>query len=265
VFTYSLNFENRGWSGSPEGIPASDSPTTAGCRTGPDGFLLWRRALLLLRTRPENMATSRSTPLREHGHHSIAAGLRDVSYEPFTRSLDLLRSAHHRDHRDFESALRLWPMLKVRSAGASRWTPPSCADVQIRYPLPLPPSRAARAACQQVLVAAGPSVGVQGLCLRAISGGGLPAPAGDRTVYPGGRCFVRGTKWICRGPVPGIAAAAGRAGRRGGDRIRAGAYCRPGGSSRLRRRGPRPEDETESGDAGGSGDETAPEAAGDRR
>ena len=42
---------------------------------------------------PENMATLRNlaiNTLREHDHHSIAAGLRHVSYEPFTRPLDLL-------------------------------------------------------------------------------------------------------------------------------------------------------------------------------
>ncbi|MFD5513634.1 ISAs1 family transposase, partial [Streptomyces sp. NPDC127051] len=42
---------------------------------------------------PQNMATLRSlaiNKLREHGHASIAAGLRDTSYEPFTRPLDLL-------------------------------------------------------------------------------------------------------------------------------------------------------------------------------
>jgi predicted transposase YbfD/YdcC len=42
---------------------------------------------------PENMATLRNltiNTLRDHGHHSIAAGLREVSYTPFTRPLDLL-------------------------------------------------------------------------------------------------------------------------------------------------------------------------------
>ncbi|MFE1045457.1 ISAs1 family transposase [Streptomyces olivaceus] len=42
---------------------------------------------------PENMATLRNLAinrLREHGHTSIAAGLREMSYEPFTRPLDLL-------------------------------------------------------------------------------------------------------------------------------------------------------------------------------
>ncbi|WP_328624550.1 ISAs1 family transposase [Streptomyces sp. NBC_00353] len=42
---------------------------------------------------PENMATLRNlaiNKLREHGHTSIAAGLREMSYEPFTRPLDLL-------------------------------------------------------------------------------------------------------------------------------------------------------------------------------
>ncbi|WP_272902854.1 hypothetical protein [Streptomyces sp. BA2] len=29
--------------------------------------------------------------LHEHGHTNIAAGLREVPYEPFTRPLDLLR------------------------------------------------------------------------------------------------------------------------------------------------------------------------------
>ncbi|MCX5215846.1 ISAs1 family transposase [Kitasatospora sp. NBC_00240] len=42
---------------------------------------------------PENMATLRNlaiNTLRDHGHASITAGLRHVSYEPFTRPLDLL-------------------------------------------------------------------------------------------------------------------------------------------------------------------------------
>ncbi len=42
---------------------------------------------------PENMATLRNlaiNKLREHGHTNIAAGLRKMSYEPFTRPLDLL-------------------------------------------------------------------------------------------------------------------------------------------------------------------------------
>lgn len=42
---------------------------------------------------PENMATLRNlaiNKLREHGHTNIAAGLRAMSYEPFTRPLDLL-------------------------------------------------------------------------------------------------------------------------------------------------------------------------------
>jgi predicted transposase YbfD/YdcC len=42
---------------------------------------------------PENMATLRNlaiNELREHGHTNIAAGLRKMSYEPFTRPLDLL-------------------------------------------------------------------------------------------------------------------------------------------------------------------------------
>ncbi|WP_432196768.1 ISAs1 family transposase [Streptomyces sp. bgisy027] len=42
---------------------------------------------------PETMATLRNLAinrLREHGHTSIAAGLREMSYEPFTRPLDLL-------------------------------------------------------------------------------------------------------------------------------------------------------------------------------
>ncbi|MFF7987561.1 hypothetical protein ACFZDK_52360 [Streptomyces sp. NPDC007901] len=42
---------------------------------------------------PENMATPRSFAigiLRTAGHHSIAAGLREVSYTPFTRPLDLI-------------------------------------------------------------------------------------------------------------------------------------------------------------------------------
>jgi predicted transposase YbfD/YdcC len=42
---------------------------------------------------PENMATLRNlaiSTLRAAGHHSIAAGLRHVSYQPFTRPLQLL-------------------------------------------------------------------------------------------------------------------------------------------------------------------------------
>ena len=42
---------------------------------------------------PENMATLRNlaiNTLRDHGHTSIPAGLRHISYEPFTRPLDLL-------------------------------------------------------------------------------------------------------------------------------------------------------------------------------
>ncbi|GGV03384.1 ISAs1 family transposase [Streptomyces albospinus] len=42
---------------------------------------------------PENMAALRNlaiNTLREHGHRNIAAGLRHVSYDPFTRPLDLL-------------------------------------------------------------------------------------------------------------------------------------------------------------------------------
>ncbi|WP_225321036.1 ISAs1 family transposase [Streptomyces sp. HIT-DPA4] len=42
---------------------------------------------------PENMATLRNlaiNKLREHGHTNIAAGLREMSYQPFTRPLDLL-------------------------------------------------------------------------------------------------------------------------------------------------------------------------------
>lgn len=42
---------------------------------------------------PENMATLRNlaiNALRTAGHRNIAAGLRHVSYEPFTRPLDLL-------------------------------------------------------------------------------------------------------------------------------------------------------------------------------
>ena len=45
---------------------------------------------------PENMATLRNlaiNKLREHGHTNIAAGLREMSYEPFTRPLDLLSIA----------------------------------------------------------------------------------------------------------------------------------------------------------------------------
>ncbi|MEV0505687.1 ISAs1 family transposase [Streptomyces spectabilis] len=43
---------------------------------------------------PENMATPRNlaiNTLRDAGHRNIAAGLREVSYTPFTRPLDLLR------------------------------------------------------------------------------------------------------------------------------------------------------------------------------
>ncbi|MFE5549630.1 transposase, partial [Streptomyces sp. NPDC056534] len=43
--------------------------------------------------RPENMATLRNlaiNTLRDAGCHSIAAGLQEVSYTPFTRPLDLL-------------------------------------------------------------------------------------------------------------------------------------------------------------------------------
>lgn len=39
------------------------------------------------------MATLRNlaiNTLRDAGHHSIAAGLREVSYTPFTRPLDLI-------------------------------------------------------------------------------------------------------------------------------------------------------------------------------
>ncbi|MCY0919453.1 hypothetical protein OS965_14870 [Streptomyces sp. H27-G5] len=36
---------------------------------------------------PHNLAIS---TLRDAGHHSIAAGLREISYTPFTRPLDLL-------------------------------------------------------------------------------------------------------------------------------------------------------------------------------
>ncbi|MGW2206972.1 ISAs1 family transposase [Streptomyces sp. NPDC001774] len=42
---------------------------------------------------PENMATLRNlaiNTLRDAGHHNIAAGLRETSYTPFTRPLDLL-------------------------------------------------------------------------------------------------------------------------------------------------------------------------------
>jgi len=45
---------------------------------------------------PENMATLRNfaiNTLRDAGHRSIAAGLREVSYAPFTRPLDLLALA----------------------------------------------------------------------------------------------------------------------------------------------------------------------------
>ncbi|MGC0318751.1 hypothetical protein [Kitasatospora acidiphila] len=42
---------------------------------------------------PENMATLRNpaiNTLRKHRHRNIAAGLRHVSYDPFSRPLDLL-------------------------------------------------------------------------------------------------------------------------------------------------------------------------------
>ncbi|MFE9934507.1 hypothetical protein [Streptomyces sp. NPDC005533] len=42
---------------------------------------------------PENMATLRNlaiNTLRDAGHHNIAAGIREVSYTPFPRPLDLL-------------------------------------------------------------------------------------------------------------------------------------------------------------------------------
>jgi hypothetical protein len=42
---------------------------------------------------PENMATLRNlaiNTMRAAGHRNVAAGLRHVSYEPFTRPLDLL-------------------------------------------------------------------------------------------------------------------------------------------------------------------------------
>jgi predicted transposase YbfD/YdcC len=42
---------------------------------------------------PDNMATLRNLPinkLREHGHPNIAAALREMPYQPFTRPLDLL-------------------------------------------------------------------------------------------------------------------------------------------------------------------------------
>ncbi|MCX4784243.1 hypothetical protein OG435_47505 [Streptomyces sp. NBC_01264] len=42
---------------------------------------------------PANMATLRNlaiNTLRDTGHHNIAAGLRETSYTPFTRPLDLL-------------------------------------------------------------------------------------------------------------------------------------------------------------------------------
>ncbi|MFD5514005.1 hypothetical protein ACFWIB_40810 [Streptomyces sp. NPDC127051] len=42
---------------------------------------------------PGNTATLRNpavNTLRDTGHHNIAAGLREVSYTPFTRPLDLL-------------------------------------------------------------------------------------------------------------------------------------------------------------------------------
>ncbi|MFI6151385.1 transposase [Kitasatospora sp. NPDC051170] len=45
---------------------------------------------------PENMATLRNlatNTLRQHGYRNIAAGLRHVSYDPFTRPLDLLSLA----------------------------------------------------------------------------------------------------------------------------------------------------------------------------
>ncbi|MGY1495780.1 hypothetical protein ACW4TU_03925 [Streptomyces sp. QTS52] len=42
------------------------------------------------------------------GHHSIAVGLRELSYRPFARPLDLIGlplPATPHDHQDFESAL----------------------------------------------------------------------------------------------------------------------------------------------------------------
>ena len=68
-----------------------------------------------VRTRhgPANMATLRNlavNTLRDAGHHSIVAGLRQISYAPFTHPLDLLtlaRPAPTHDHQNFESALSL--------------------------------------------------------------------------------------------------------------------------------------------------------------
>ncbi|MET9325032.1 hypothetical protein ABZX75_33580 [Streptomyces sp. NPDC003038] len=48
--------------------------------------------------------------LRDAGHHSIAAGLREVSYAPFARPLDLIGlplTATRHDQSDYELALPL--------------------------------------------------------------------------------------------------------------------------------------------------------------
>ncbi|MGW6413448.1 hypothetical protein ACWF95_41535 [Streptomyces vinaceus] len=60
---------------------------------------------------PENTATPRNlaiNTLRDAGHHNIATRLREVSYTPFTRPLDLLglpRPAPQHDQHDNELAL----------------------------------------------------------------------------------------------------------------------------------------------------------------
>lgn len=51
------------------------------------------RSHILTKHSPENMATLRNlaiNKLRDHGHTNIAADLREMPYEPFTRPLDLL-------------------------------------------------------------------------------------------------------------------------------------------------------------------------------
>ena len=61
-----------------------------------DGLLLAAADPVCTGRGTENMAALRNlavNALRCHGHRSIAAGLRHVSYEPFTRPLDLLRIA----------------------------------------------------------------------------------------------------------------------------------------------------------------------------
>ncbi|MFF7986342.1 transposase [Streptomyces sp. NPDC007901] len=51
------------------------------------------RSQVRIRHGPENMSTLRNlaiNKLREHSHTNIAVGLRAMSYQPFTRPLDLL-------------------------------------------------------------------------------------------------------------------------------------------------------------------------------